>query len=345
MLEGVSKQLPPCPHALRRRRCTRQLTGRTTLQPPPCVTFGRRRSLPLRLFRMQPFFNFGLALALATAVATSQVTTGMGSPAALAGNHCEDRCHEGGGAIACALLLRKQGNGAAALACLEQARTALPNDPTLLTDLGIQAYDLHHLSEAADALQTSLTRLPGNPTAQYALARVELDRQHMPQAEGLFREYLAQQPQDASAHYGLGHLLQMLQHNDEAAAEFHRSIDLQPAQTESFYQLGQMDLDLHRDGEARELFNKVLGRFPAHGGALTGIGILNYRAKAYIAARASLQAAITASPDYQPAHYYLGLTLARLGDAAASSLELQRAAELTTLQQGKSAPISGTSAP
>lgn len=261
--------------------------------------------------------------------------------AAPASSPCDDRDR----ALAAALGLRQQGDGAAALACLEQARASHPDDPVLLTDLGVQAFDLQHLPEAAEALTAALKLQPNDPTAQYALARVELDRQHMPQAEALFRAYLAQQPTDASAHYGLGHLMQMSQRNDEAAAEFRLSIHLQPAQTESYYQLGQMDLDLHHDAEARELFTRVLSRFPAHGGALTGMGILDFRGKNYPAARRSLEAAIAASPEYQPSHYYLGLTLARLGDAAGSARELGRAADLAALQQGKSAPIGVISTP
>lgn len=290
---------------------------------------------------MQIFTNFGLACALACGFAGAASQTSTTSPALLAADQCDDRNE----AIASALRLRRQGDGAGALACLQQARASSPSDPTLLTDLGVQAYDLRLLPEAAAALDAALALRPGYPTAQYALARVELDEGHLPRAETLFRAYLAQRPDDASAHYGLGHLLQMLQRNDEAAAEFHRSLALQPRQTESFYQLGQMDLDLHHDDEARELFTRVLSRFPAHGGALTGLGILDFRGKAYPAARTSLQAAIAASPDYQPAHYYLGLTLARLGDAAGSARELQRAAELATLQQGKSAPIGVVSTP
>ncbi len=296
---------------------------------------------------MHSLVHFGMFLMLAPGTCSARVpaldTAAVSAPPstepAPQAAPTPGQCDEGDRAVATALGLRKQGDGPAALACLEQARVSHPEDPVLLTDLGVQAYDLQRLTEAAEALNTALRLQPNSPTAQYALARVELDRQHMPQAEALFRAYLAQRPKDASAHYGFGHLLQMQQHNDEAAAEFHRSIDLQPAQTESYYQLGQMDLDVHHDTEARVLFTKVLSRFSAHGGALTGIGILDFRAKNYAAARQSLEAAIAASPEYQPAHYYLGLTLARLGDSPASALELKRAADLASLQQGKGSPI------
>ena len=241
-------------------------------------------------------------------------------------------------AIALALQLRVN-DGPAALAVLERARAALPDDPTILTDLGIQADVLRRYPESTEALRAALRLRHDDPTTQYALAHTLTDSGNAVEAESLFHAYLAQRPNDASAHYGLGHLLQMQQRNDDATAEFQRSIALQPVQTESYYQLGQMALDEHRDDDARVMFQKTLSRMGTHGGALAGMGILAFRAKDYASARTWLQQAITASPDYQPAHYYLGLTLGRLGDKEGSARELATAARLATAQQGRGAPI------
>ena len=78
---------------------------------------------------------------------------------------------------------------------------------------------------------------------------------------------------------------------------------------------------------------------PDHGGALTGMGILNYRLKNFALAQQYLQRAATAAPAYQPAHYYLGLTDARLGEKEASQQELAVARKLTTEQQEKGKPV------
>ena len=246
----------------------------------------------------------------------------------------EARQGELAAATALALEARRAGNQQAALACLEHAREHLPDDATLLTDLGIQAQLVHELKLAGEALEGALRLQPNDPAATYALARVETDRQQFPAAEPHMRAYLAMRPDDASAHFGLGHLLYMEQRLEEARAEFERSIVLQPVQTESYYQLGQMDLDAHRDAEAAANFEKTLGRDPHHGGALTGMGIVAYRAKEFEAARGRLTAAVASAPEYQPAHYYLGLTLARVGDKAASHRELAIATQLAEAQQG-----------
>ncbi len=254
-------------------------------------------------------------------------------PADVTARTCE---HEA--AIAQALRLRRNGKQAEALLCLERARAVLPDDPVLLTDLGIEADFLHHYNEAAEALETALTLRPADPAAQYALARTNADRQRPELAEPLFRAYLARRPDDASAHYGLGRLLQLLERTEEAAAEFNRSIELQPIQTEAYYQLGQIALDAGHDEQAQAAFERTLSRLPTHGGALTNMGILAYRRKQYATARLNLGKAVLSSPDYETAHYYLGLTLGRLGEKAASRHELAVARELILIQQGKGAP-------
>ena len=58
---------------------------------------------------------------------------------------------------------------------------------------------------------------------------------------------------------------------------------------------------------------KVLARDPHHGGALTDMGILAYRAARYDEAKVDLATAIESAPEYQKAHYYYALTLSRLG--------------------------------
>ena len=248
-------------------------------------------------------------------------------------------------ATALALEARAAGHPEAALACLTHARKSLPDDPTLLTYLGIQAHQMHLLPQAAEALKTALSLSPERLDTIYALARVETDQDHLPEAEQHLRTYLALRPSDPSAHFGLGHVLERQQKTEAAAAEFRRSIELQPTQTESYYQLGQMALDLHDDASARPLFEKTLARNPRHGGALTGVGIIAYRAKDYQMARQQLSAATDASPDYQPAHYYLGLTLARLGDKPGSDRELQLAIQLARKQQGRGEPLPPSESP
>ena len=244
-------------------------------------------------------------------------------------------------ATALALESKAAGHLQAALLCLEHASEHLPGNVDLLTDIGLVSGDLHLYHRANRALTAALALEPANPRALYTAGRVATDAQHLPEAESYLRAYLLIKPSDASAHFGLGHVLAMEMNVAEAKVEFERSIALQPTQSESFYQLGVLAANAHEDVQAAVLFNKTLARNGHHGGALTGLGEIAYRQRNYPAAQASLAAAVQAAPDYQPAHYYLGLTLGRLGQGTASTRELQKAIELAEQQQSKATPEPG----
>lgn len=235
-------------------------------------------------------------------------------------------------AVAQALSQRNAGEMDAALVTLLRARKYVPNDPTLLMDFGIQADSMRIYRDAEAALKKAHQLAPANAKILYALAHVELDEQKMPQAEADLRAYLKMHPDDASAHYGLGHLLHMMVRDDEAKRELERSLALQPQQTESWYELGEIALDRHQDAEAKADYEKVLQRDPAHGGALTGMGILAYRAKDYASAERYLRQAIVHATDYPAAHRYYAMVLTRLGKKQQATQEEERARTLTERQ-------------
>ena len=115
---------------------------------------------------------------------------------------------------------------------------------------------------------------------------------------------------------------------DKAKLEFRRSLELSPVQTESWYELGDMALKQNDYDDALTDFHRVLARDGRHGGALAGSGQALFREKRYDEALEYLRRAIAAAPDYQPGHYYLGLTLSRLGQKEESDRELLAAQKL-----------------
>ncbi len=248
------------------------------------------------------------------------------------------RAGELAAATALALQARSAGKPEAALLCLEHASQHLPGNTDLLIDAGLVAGELHLYRRADRAFTAALALDPNNPRALYAAGRIALEAGHLPEAERDLRAYLVQKPTDATAHFGLGHVL-ALELNDAAARpEFERSLALQPAQTESVYQLGLLAANAGDAQRAEAFFRRTLTRNPRHAGALTGIGEIAYKQHDYHAAEDALTTAIQAAPDLQPAHYYLGLTLARLGHADTSTRELDRARQLIAQQQSKAAP-------
>jgi tetratricopeptide (TPR) repeat protein len=227
-----------------------------------------------------------------------------------------------------ALNARAAGDWNDALADLVRAQKFAPESPRLLSDLGILEEEMQ-LYHDADETLGHLERLrPGDPTTLYAVARVKLDLGQLAMAEEKMKAYLALKPDDASAHYGLGRIYRQGLQFDKARAEFERSIALQPAQTEAYYELGDAELAQGDYLQGLANFDKTLAADPKHGGALTGSGIAYFKQKEYEKAADFLAKATTAAPEYQPGHYYLGLTLARLGKKDESDRELAVAARL-----------------
>jgi tetratricopeptide (TPR) repeat protein len=227
-----------------------------------------------------------------------------------------------------ALAARKGGRRDEALADLLRAQKFAPENTRLLFDLGVLEDEMQLYLDADKTLSRLAALRPEDPNVLYAVARVKLDLGQLGPAEEKMLAYLKSHPDDASAHFGLGRIYRQGLQFDKAQREFERSIELQPHQTEAYFQLGDVELEQKNYQDAVSNFSKTLLGNPKHGGALAGTGIAYYKQKMYDKAAQFLEEATHAAPEYQPGHYYLGLTLARLGKAEASQHELSIATEL-----------------
>jgi tetratricopeptide (TPR) repeat protein len=227
-----------------------------------------------------------------------------------------------------ALQERGAGHMVEALRALMRAREFAPRNAHLLSDLGILEEEMKLYPDAEKALALSQQIDPSNLDNYYAMARVKMDEGQLDVAEQNMHVYLQSRPDDAGAHYGLGRIYELGMQFDKAKPEFQRSLELRPAQTESWYELGDMALKQNNYAVALTDFQKVLARDGRHGGALAGSGQALFREKRYSEALEYLRRAIAAAPDYQPGHYYLGLTLGRLGQKEESDRELLTAQKL-----------------
>jgi tetratricopeptide (TPR) repeat protein len=236
-----------------------------------------------------------------------------------------------------ALAARAQGHRDESLADLLRAQKFAPENTRLLFDLGVLEDEMQLYLDADKTLAHLESLKPGDPNVLYAVARVKLDLGQLESAEQKMLAYLKSRPDDASAHFGLGRIYRQGLQFEKAQREFERSIELQPHQTEAYFQLGDVELEQKNYQDAIANFNKTLLGNPKHGGALAGTGIAYYRQKIYDKAVQFLEQATHAAPEYQPGHYYLGLTLARLGKAEASQHELAIATELAEKDNKKDA--------
>jgi tetratricopeptide (TPR) repeat protein len=227
-----------------------------------------------------------------------------------------------------ALQARAEGHMDDALQTLLRARNYAPQNAHLLYDLGILEDEMRLFQDADRSLSESDRIQPGDARTLYGMARVKLDLEQLAAAEEKMKAYLALRPNDATAHFGLGRIYQIGLQAEKAKVEFLKSAELQPVQTEAYFELGDLAL---KDGEFDEAiteFAKTLERDPKHGGSLEGTGEAYFKKKDFKKAEDFLERAISAAPDYSPSHYYLGLTLTKLGRKSEAEKELALAAKL-----------------
>jgi tetratricopeptide (TPR) repeat protein len=184
------------------------------------------------------------------------------------------------------------------------------------------------LPDAIDAFQKTLAIRDKDAKAVYGLGRALLGMAKFQDAQEQFRCYVELRPDDAAGHYALGMSLVALQQLEDARKEFDKSIALTPLQTESYFRLGLLDLDSKNLDAAAKNFNHVLERDPKHAGALAALGRVRFEQKAYADAVDFLQRAVASNDGLREAHYYLGLTYARMGRKQESAEQLQIATRL-----------------
>lgn len=191
----------------------------------------------------------------------------------------------------------RAGDAQGGLARLEALVAAYPDEPRTRTLLALAYLDLDSSDAAREQIDTVARLRPGDPDVQLAWANWYAARREYDEASLAYGRALAQAPTGERGRYAL------------LAANFHLA---------STYQLCERGLPL------AELAAAALG---AHAGAQTTLAAHRYHCGAFEGAVRAAQAARAAGagPD---AAYYLGASLAALGDASDARAALIAAADL-----------------
>jgi tetratricopeptide (TPR) repeat protein len=215
-----------------------------------------------------------------------------------------------------------------ALSLLVQAQKVSPHDPDTLYDLGMVELKMSLFPDAILAFTEAGKLRKDDANALYGLGRAQMAIASFEEARETFDRYCELHPSDASGHYALGMTFEALLRTQEAQSQFEKSIALQPVQTESYLQIGRIKLEAGDGGGAQAQFQHVLARDPHHAGALLGSGRLKFEEKDYPQAIELLEKAIVTDASLREAHYYLGMTYARMNRRDDSEKELAIAARL-----------------
>jgi tetratricopeptide (TPR) repeat protein len=215
-----------------------------------------------------------------------------------------------------------------ALALLNDARRYAPDNPDVQFGFGMLALRLPLQQDAVEAFQRTLQLRKNDPLALYNLGRALMGLSKFDEARQQFAEYVKIRPNDSSGYCALGMTLAALERSQEARSEFERSIELAPSQTESYYRLGLLEVQSRELEAASKHLRQVLDREPTHAPALTALGKVAFEQKHYAEAIPLLQRAIVSDNTMREAHYYLGLTFARMGRKQESDEQLEIATDL-----------------
>jgi tetratricopeptide (TPR) repeat protein len=215
-----------------------------------------------------------------------------------------------------------------ALSLLLRAQKVSPHEPDTLYDLGMVELKMSLFPDAILAFTEASKLRRDDANALYGLGRAQTAIVSFEEAHETFVRYCELRPSDASGHYALGMTLEALLRTQDARSQFEKSIALQPVQTESYFQLGRISLESGDVGVALAQFRRVLARDPHHAGALAGTGRLRFEEKDYPRAVELLEKAIAADASSREAHYYLGMTYARMNRGEDSEKELAIATRL-----------------
>jgi tetratricopeptide (TPR) repeat protein len=230
----------------------------------------------------------------------------------------------------------KSGDWNGALGLLMEARKYAPDNADVEYEFGVVAHKLSLDDDAIEAFQQTLKLRKNDALALYNLGFALMARARFDDARQQFAQYIEVRPDDASGHCALGMALAALERSEEARAQFERSIALSSTQSESYYRLGLLDLDAgDYDAASRDL-HTALEHKPNDAGALTALGRVEFEQKHYPEALSLLQQAMDQDDSLQEAHYYLGLTLARMGRKQESDEQLGIAARLEQEQKERS---------
>ena len=222
----------------------------------------------------------------------------------------------------------ESGNWNETLRLLGDARKYAPEDPDVQYAFGMVALHLGLHEDAVDAFRRTLELRKHDALAVYNLGRAFMELSKFDDARGEFAAYVKMRPYDPSGYCALGMTLAALERSSEAREQFERSIALAPSQTESYYRLGLLDLESGDYDTAAQSLQHALDREPKNAAALTALGRVQFERKRYLEAVSTLQQAVASDASQREAHYYLGLTLARLGRKQESTAQLALATQL-----------------
>lgn len=259
----------------------------------------------------------------------------------------------------------------ALIAALQQQLSFNPSDARARHALGEAYLAIGDYAQAESALRQALALAPQQPQVSLSLARAlakqgkEVEAKYQLEyiastgspdprllcqagmlllelsepalGEKYLRKALKVAPEDAAPWLYWGHFCLLTQDESVAIKHFRKAVKLEPKLVPARLALADTALKLGRLAEAEEAAREASRLAPEQPEALCMMAQVELKkpasANALSATRQILEKSVRLKPDYRDAHYYLGLTCLRLGDAKGAVAALEQAIALNPQQQ------------
>lgn len=162
------------------------------------------------------------------------------------------------GWVGLAVARRKANDPQGALAPLEEAHKAAPDNARAQAELGRTWLDLGSTAKARPALTKALELDPHSVEARVGMGRLLVDENKLSEAEPLLESAVSEAPRNAAAAFQLGRFYAAAGRDDAARQSFERALSLDPLNAERYHVVAEYYWAKAEAKPARELLEKAL---------------------------------------------------------------------------------------
>jgi protein O-GlcNAc transferase len=226
------------------------------------------------------------------------------------------------------LLELQDGRPEAALALIEQAVSAAPDEPRHHFGLGQSLQALRRHEEAAAAYRRVLQADPHSADAYFALGTALQSFKDYANAIGAFEAAVHIQPEYSAAFNNLGNCQQLLGRLPQAAAAYGQALTLQPGNAGAMSNLGAVLQEMGRLDEAVELLRAAVDLQPLVAAHAVNLGIALCRQREFDAAETLLRRALQREANNTEVEFNLANALQGLGRFREAAQHYRHAVDL-----------------
>jgi tetratricopeptide (TPR) repeat protein len=223
-----------------------------------------------------------------------------------------------------ALLEEAQGNQAAALELLKQARLSAPHSTEILSQFVITAMRLKQSKAAVEAAQILIDSRPDEPEYLYLFGAASLQNGNISQAQQYLQRLAELAPTHSRGCLALGLTLAAQSDRIEnARRQLLQCIEFDANNFEAKYQIG---LSYKTQGEtvkAIQYLEETIKQAPNYAPALRDLGALYLQTGAERQARVVLEKAVALAPNDADAHFQLSRLYNLIGESALAKKHLE----------------------